>query len=94
MTSLVNEFNAFNKEGKRVSELIEKTLRPLITDLLAEGRYSAREVIGIVVQEADLLAAEVVLRRSLDMGKKERQEARERMEQRAKGMGGVEPSRE
>lgn len=74
MTSLMNEHNAFNEEGRRVSALIEKTLRPLITDLLAGGRYSSREIVGIIVQEADLIAAETVLRRALDVRKKTRLE--------------------
>jgi hypothetical protein len=37
MTPLVNQYNALNEEGRKVSDLIEITLEPLIRQLLLSG---------------------------------------------------------
>ena len=79
MTPLVNQYNALNAEGRKVSDRIEKALTPLVKELLSEGQYSAREIAGIFLQSVDLLIAETVLRRSLDMTRKERADAMARM---------------
>ena len=65
MTPLVNQYNALNGEGRKVSDRIEKALTPLVKELLSEGQYSAREIAGIFLQSIDLLIAETVLKRSL-----------------------------
>lgn len=79
MTPLVNQYNALNTEGRKVSDRIDKTLAPLVKELLSEGQYSAREVAGIFLQSVDILIAETVLKRSLDMTRKERMDAKAMM---------------
>ena len=79
MTPLVNQYNALNEEGRKVSDRIEKTLTPLIRELLSEGQYSAREIAGIFLQSIDILIAETVLKRSLAMTRRERGDAMARM---------------
>lgn len=76
MRSLVNEYNALNAEGTEVRDRIEKVLAPLVKELLSEGQYSAREVAGILLQTADGLIAVTALKRSLEMTRKRRADAR------------------
>ena len=64
MRTLVNEFNALNEEGKQVSDLIDDSIVPLVKALLAND-YSAREVLGLIVQSADLAVSTEVLSTSL-----------------------------
>ncbi len=79
MTPLVNQYNALNAEGRKVSDRIEKVLTPLVKELLSEGQYSAREIAGIFLQSVDLLIAETVLKRSLAMTRKEREDSKAAM---------------